>query len=103
MRNVFAGRKDRHIELPVSSRDLLVVARVIAILALACVAAMFNDGPESTQVALFLVGAAVVEPGLPIFWRFQDSYRQAQMVTDIIVFVLIVAIAPQYYWLASQS
>jgi diguanylate cyclase (GGDEF)-like protein len=98
---VFAGRKDRHIELPVSSRDLLVVARVIAILALACVAAVFNDGPETTRVALLLVAVAAVQPGLPIFWRFQDSYRQAQMVTDIVAVALIVAIAPQYYWLCA--
>jgi diguanylate cyclase (GGDEF)-like protein len=101
MRDAFAGHKERPIELPVSPLDLLVVARVIAILALACVAVTFNDGPESTRVAFFLVAAAVVQPGLPIFWRFQDSYRQAQMVTDIIVFVLIVAVAPQYYWLCA--
>jgi diguanylate cyclase (GGDEF)-like protein/PAS domain S-box-containing protein len=103
MRDAFAGRKDRHVELPVSPRGLLVAARVIAILALACVAATFNDGQESTRVALILVVAAAVQPGLPIFWRFQDSYRQAQMVTDIIVFVLIVAIAPQYYWLCAVA
>jgi diguanylate cyclase (GGDEF)-like protein len=101
MRDAFAGHKERPIELPVSPLDLLVVARVIAILALACVAVTFNDGPESTRVAFFLVAAAVVQPGLPIFWRFQDSYRQAQMVADIIVFVLIVAVAPQYYWLCA--
>ena len=101
MRDAFAGRKERPIELPVLPGDHLVVARVLAILALACVTASFNDGPESTRVALFLVAAAAVQPGLPIFWRFQDSYRQAQMVTDIIVFVLIVAIAPQYYWLGA--
>ena len=77
----------------------MIVARVIAILALACVAAAFNDGPETTQVALLLIAVAAIQPGLPIFWRYQDSYRQAQMLTDIVAFALIVAIAPQYYWL----
>jgi diguanylate cyclase (GGDEF)-like protein len=101
MRDAFAGPEDRYIELPVSPRDPLVVARVIAILALALVATTFNDGPQTTRVALFLVAVASIQPTLPIFWRFQHSYRQAQMLTDISAFALIVAIAPQYYWLCA--
>jgi diguanylate cyclase (GGDEF)-like protein/PAS domain S-box-containing protein len=99
MRDAFPSPEDRHIELPMSPHDPLVVARVIATLALACLVATFNDGPETTQVALFLVAVAAIQPGLPIFWRFQRSYRQAQMLTDIGVVALVVAIAPQYYWL----
>ncbi len=101
MRDAFAGPEDRYIELPVSSRDPLVVARVVAVLALALVTSTFNDGPETGRVALLLVVVAALQPVLPVFWRFQHSYRQAQMLTDISACALIVALAPQYYWLCA--
>ena len=101
MRDAFAGPEDRYIELPVSPRDRLIVARVVAVLALALLSFSFADGSASMQVAFALVAIAALQPVLPVFWRFQHSYRQAQMLTDIGAFALLVALAPQYYWIAA--
>lgn len=96
----FAGLQDRHVELPVSSRDPLVVARVIAILALAAFESALDNGTATTRVALFLVAVAAIQPALPILCRSQYSYRQAQMLTDVIGIAIVVAIAPQYFGLS---
>ncbi len=101
MRDLLARVDNRQLELPVSPSDLLVVARVLGVLSLACVAFLSNDGVETTRIGLFLIAVASIQPGIPIFWRFQQSYQQALIVTDICSLVLIVAIAPQYYWLGA--
>ena len=101
MRDAFAGPEDRYIELPVSPRDPLIMARVVAVLALALLSYSFDDGRESTRVAMALVGVAAIQPLLPVFWRFQRSYRQAQILSDIAAFAVLVALAPQYYWISA--
>jgi diguanylate cyclase (GGDEF)-like protein len=101
LKDAFAGRSDREVELPVSPFDGLVIARVLAILALALLAYSFNDGPETNQLVFAIIGVAALQPLLPVFWKYQGSYRQAQMVTDIGAFAVFVLIAPDYYWLCS--
>lgn len=101
LKDAFAGSSDREVELPVSPFDGLVITRVFAILALALLTYSFNDGPETNQLVLAIVGVVALQPLLPVFWKYQGSYRQAQMVTDIGAFAVFVLIAPDYYWLNS--
>ncbi len=99
MRHAFSGPEDRYIELPVSPRAPLVIARVMAILVLALLMSTFDERDDTIRVVIGLVGLAALQPVLPIFWRIQHTYRQAQMVTDIAAFAVFVALAPRYYWL----
>ncbi len=99
LRDAFSGRSDRQVELPVSPFDGLVITRVIAIFALALLAYSFNDGPETNRLVLAILGVAALQPLLPVFWKYQWSYRQAQMVTDIGACAVFVLVAPDYYWL----
>ena len=48
-----------------------------------------------------LIALAALQPVLPLFWGFQGSYRQAQMVSDIAAFSVFVVLMPDYYWLCS--
>ena len=94
-----AGPVMRYVELPVSPLDSLVVARVVAIVALALTVGSFVDGPR--ELVLALLAVAALQPVLPIFWRSQGAYRQAQVVTDVVVFAAVVVLMPDYYWLSS--
>ena len=53
------------------------------------------------ELVVALVGVAVLQPILTLIWRFQGSFRQAQLVFDIGAFALFVALMPDYYWLCS--
>jgi diguanylate cyclase (GGDEF)-like protein len=67
--------------------------------ALALTVGSFADGPREIVVALLAVAA--LQPVLPLFWTSQGAYRQAQVVSDVVVFAAVVVLMPDYYWLSS--
>jgi len=96
-RDAFPGSSGRQIELPVAPFGGLVIARVVAIFGLAVLTATFG-GPAANQLALAIGALGLLQPVLPVFWKYQRAYRQAQMTTDIAAVAVMVFAVPEYYW-----
>ena len=101
LRGALAGPSDREIELPVSPLDGLVIARMVSIVAFAALTSSFNNDPATNRLVLAILVVAAIQPLLPVFWKYQGSYRQAQVVTDLGAIVIFVLVAPDYFWLCS--
>jgi len=97
----FSGPLDRQVELPVSPTDRQVISRTVSILALAALTCTFDSGAADDRLTLAVTGFALIQPILPMFWKYQGQYRQAQMFADIGAFALFVVVAPEYFWLYS--
>ncbi len=88
----------RDLEQPVSPKDGFVIARLLVIAALAVVAGSFSDGATSQRLALLLMGVALLQPALPLFGSDQASFRLVQVVADVLTCVLVMLLAPAYFW-----
>lgn len=91
---------DRAVERPVSPTDGLVVARFVAVLALAAYTYSFDDGSSSTTLAVLVALVALLQPILPMFGRNQAAYRHVQIISDLIAFFVFTVVAPAYFWLS---
>ncbi len=97
----FPGPDDRDLEVPVTPADSLILARMVAIVVVSALAYSFTDGPVSEHLVIVGLLLAVLQPAIPVFWRFQRTYRQAQMYTDLAAFAMFVVLAPEFYWLGA--
>ncbi len=61
-----------------SPLDGLVIARVIAILGLALLTASPSGDPAAGRLVIAVLAVAALQPLLPMVWKYQGPYRQAQ-------------------------
>lgn len=97
----FAAPEGRYIELPVSPRDPLVVARVVAMVVLAGLASQFPGGSGVRWAVLAMLVIALIQPLLPLVWGSQRAYRQVLVVLDIAAFPIFVGFEPELFWPAA--
>ena len=92
--------EDHTVATVVAPRDGLVIGRMIAIVVIAGLVLTFDDGRDSVAVAALMLVIATLQPVMAWTWPHTEQFRQAQVFSDLATFVVLVAIAPDYYWLA---
>lgn len=89
------------LEAPVHKFDELVITRIVAILALALLVAVFRVGDGTVLLVGVLVLLAMVQPLVAVIWPRRTTYVQAQGFFDIASFAAFALVAPGFYTLAS--
>lgn len=89
------------LETPVHALDELVLTRIITILVLAVLVAVFRAGDGTVFLVGVLVLLAAAQPLVALWWPRRSAYLQAQGFFDIASFAAFALIAPSFYTWAS--